>query len=326
MLSTRHITTSITDVNPIWVFENYLKIQERLVGQEVVILSPLSQERTPSFTVFCEKSKYFYKDFSSNKGGNHINLVQELFKITKGQAINKIIQDYNSFLKGNGMPAEREIKHHEKFRVDKFEMRKWNQNDKAYWSPFHIRAKTLEHFNAAPLAYFEMSKMENGEEKRRKITRDLCYGYFTKTGELYRIYQPANKACKFIKVFSYVQGEDQLTGKSDNLLIQKSLKDCAAFFELQIPGWEVIAPDSENNLLPAEYIKEKRIKYKHIVSFFDCDKAGYAATEKYEEIYSIPPVGFNMGQKDLSDSMKHHGIEPAREELMQLLNNVCTKD
>ena len=63
-------------LSSIWI------LPERLNGQNVQIKSVFHpSERTPSMWVFVDKGQYKFKDFSTGKGGNKIDLVKELFSI-----------------------------------------------------------------------------------------------------------------------------------------------------------------------------------------------------------------------------------------------------
>lgn len=331
MISTRSIITSLDEIPVEWVFETYIPGLEKLSGQEVTIPSPLNPaEKNGSFTLFYEKnSRYFFKCFSTGKGGDHFEFVQHMFNLSsKAQAIQKVLNDYTKFLK-NHKPVsieDRQFKIQKKYRVTSFELRRWNTADKKYWTSYKIYSKTLEFLNVAPLDHFVMSKEVEGETKVIKITRALLYGYFNKRGELCRIYQPGVKEAKCIKVRSFIQGEDQLEYKAENLLIIKSMKDIAAFMELKIKNWEVIASESEGELLSAEYIKKKKEQYKNIVVMFDNDDAGRKAREAYVTAYQIPYVDFNMGYKDLSDTMEKIDVVKVKTQLEKLLGILINID
>lgn len=320
MISTRNIITSLDEIPVEWVFETYIPGLEKLTGQEITMLSPLSTgEKRGSFTLFYEKNKrYFFKCFSSGKGGDHFEFVQlKLGLSSKSQAIQKVMNDYTAYLKTHKPVSieDRHFKVQQKFRVTDFKLRNWNTNDKKYWTSYKIYSKTLEFLNIAPLDHFVMSKEVEGELKVITITRALLYGYFNKRGELCRIYQPNVKEAKCIKVRSFIQGEEQLAYKADNLLITKSMKDIAAFMELKIPNWEVIATESEGELLSVEYIEKKKKQYKHIAILFDNDDAGRKARAAYVKTYKIPYVDFDMGYKDLSDTMEKIDVVKVKHQL-----------
>ena len=75
-------------------------------------------ERTPSMWVFVDKGQYKFKDFSTGKGGNKIDLVKELFSIDFSKAVFKIGQDYNKFITEKGEYSQSTIKPEAKYKVD----------------------------------------------------------------------------------------------------------------------------------------------------------------------------------------------------------------
>jgi hypothetical protein len=147
---------------------------------------------------------------------------------------------------------------------------------------------------------------------------NFIYGYFREDGTLYKIYAPKNKDNKFIKVKDYTQGSDQLEYKSKYLIITSSLKDLMCFKRLGITGIECIAPDSENSIISEHFIKFLLGKYQKIIVLFDNDEPGIKAAQRYQDKYGFSYVVLEMS-KDLSDSVKDHGIEAVRDRLLPLL-------
>jgi hypothetical protein len=77
------ITSIITDINEIpreWVFEHYLKLDVRLTGQDVKIKSLFNPvDKNPSMYIFFSSNNtYRYKDFSTGKTGDALDLVKEM--------------------------------------------------------------------------------------------------------------------------------------------------------------------------------------------------------------------------------------------------------
>lgn len=324
MIITKALISDLKEVPMTWVFENYLKLGQKLTGQDVKIRSPFgTEDKVPSTVIYYHRASavYKFKDFSTGKHGDRITLVQMLFDLsTRGEAAFKIIEDYNQAILNNKTDgALREFKVQQKYKVVEFKKRSWNNIDQKYWTQFHIGSKLLEHYNVFPLESYTMEKEEEGEVKRLVIEgRHNIYGYFRTDGTLYKIYQPMVKDSKFIKVREYIQGTDQLTYKTKYLVICSSLKDVMAFMKLGYKEAEAIAPDSENTLIPAHVISSYKLKYKAVCTLFDNDKPGIDAMAKYGEKYDLNGVILPMS-KDLSDSMKDHGILQVKEVLTPLL-------
>jgi hypothetical protein len=96
-----------------------------------------------------------------------------------------------------------------------------------------------------------------------------------------------------------------------------------SFKALRFNGVDVIAPDSENTMIPIEYILKLKSKYDKICTLFDNDTAGIKSMKKYELEYDIPSVHLQM-EKDLSDSIRDHGLDNTRIVLYPILTKVLT--
>lgn len=322
MISTKNFVSQLEDVPREWILEHYLKLSEKLTGQSIKIKSVFNiTEKTPSMYLYVDNScNYKYKDFSSGYGGDVLDLIQKMFNYsTRAQASYKILEDYNNYLKDNEPPAVREIKVHSRYSVCDYEIRHWNNLDQNYWMSFGIGSKMLEYYNIAPLQFYVMSKEDNlGLRSEMRIEKNFIYGYFKNDGTLYKIYQPKFKESKFIKVKDYIQGSEQLLGDKKFLIITSSLKDLMAFNRLKIKDAECIAPDSENSMIPSNYITNAINHYKKVFILFDNDEPGQKAADKYKIKYGLININLPM-EKDLSDSVKMHGVDSVRNVLLPIL-------
>lgn len=319
-----NIVTTIEEVPDAWVFEHYLVLPEKLNGQDVKIKSVFNPNDTnPSLYVFHSKNRdtYLFRDFSTGISGNGAELVKNLFKLENNWvAMQKIIQDYNKYIAQHGYQKEHKIKFADRYKVKDFTIRNWNTLDADFWGKYKISSKLLEKYNISPLESFSLSKSDNEFE----VKTPRMYGYFRKDGTLYKVYQPGREN-KFFKVASYIQGVDQLTFKVPYLIICSSLKDCLAFLTLKIKNAEVIAPDSENIILPERIITNLKSRYTKVITLFDNDEAGYKSMLEYKKMYDLDFVDFKY-EKDLADCISVHGINNTRELLYPLLKNVISKE
>tara|TARA_B110000503_G_C7150715_1_gene415049 strand:+ start:1535 stop:2527 length:993 start_codon:yes stop_codon:yes gene_type:complete len=325
MISTKSLITELTEVPIEWVFEYYLKLSEKLMGQNLMILSPFNpKDKRPSFSLFVsskDNRSYKYRDFSTGKAGDNVSLVQYLFNLsTRGETAHKIVEDYNKWVLINKDDFNlRDFKVQQRYKVTSFVKRGWTVLDQKYWTKFHIGSKILEHFSVFPLESYEMSRENDGATEQVIVTgRSFIYGYFRVDGTLYKIYQPLVTDYKFIKVRDYIQGTDQLTFQKKYLVICSSLKDMMAFTKLGYKNAEVVAPDSENTLIGDHVISAYRLKYQGICTLFDNDDAGIKAMKKYEDNYGIKSALLPMS-KDLSDSIRDNNISKVQEVLTPIL-------
>ena len=321
MISTKNLISDLEEVPREWVFEYYLNLREKLTGQNIKMLSAFNvRDKVPSMFIYQDGGKYKFKDFSSGFQGDQVELVRYLFNYdARFKATNRIITDYQEYLKHNAPAVRGPIQFHDKFKVVDFEMRHWNTLDQKYWTQFKISSSILSQYNVVPLEFFTMSKTEIDDSVTSyRFSRPYVYGYFRNDGELYKIYMPKIPEKKFIKIQNYTQGMDQLQYDSKYLLIVSSLKDLLSFKKLGIGNIECIAPDSENTMIGESVINKLREKYSKIIVLFDNDEPGIKAAQRYQDKYNIPHVVLDMS-KDLSDSVRDHGIEPVRDKLLSLL-------
>jgi hypothetical protein len=319
MISTKHIVTSITEVPSSWVFETYCNLSEKLMGQDVKITSLFnSRDTVPSMVIFCREDRYFFKDFSTDKGGDSTTFVSFFFNLSKGQAINKILEDYREYLKSSGGRSPVVVKQKASYKLESYDTRGWTRGDADYWLAYGIDSDILELYNVKPLSSFTFSKNDDGAYDFFVTQKPYVYGYFREDGTLYKIYQPYNKDKKFMKLATYIQGMDQLKFDKEHLVITSSLKDGMCLKKLGYPV-EFIAPDSEGSVIREEVITYLKSKYKVITCMFDNDTAGIKAMERYHELYGLPSILLPM-EKDLSDSVKKHSQKAVKQVLTPLLN------
>jgi len=323
MLSTKSLISDLMAVPTEWVFEYYLQLSEKLVGQDLMVKSVFNpKDKKPSLHVYPSSTtkKYRYKDFSSDKGGDCIDLVVQLFGLsTRGEAGHKIIEDYNEYLLNNNHEV-REFKIRDKYKVTGFVKRQWTTLDAKYWQSYNISSKLLEYYHVAPLEGYRMERTdEDGGTKTLDIQGLFIYGYFRMDGTLYKIYQPKVAHRKFIKVKDYIQGSDQLTYEKPYLVITSSMKDLLTLARMNF-DIEIVAPDSENTLIRPQVLQSYQTKFKRVCTLFDNDDPGVKAMEKYKAEYGIPYVHLEM-EKDISDSVKAHGLMKTKETVYPLLKN-----
>ena len=218
----------------------------------------------------------------------------------------------------------REYKVRAKYKLKSFQKRSWSTKDKYYWTKYKIGSKLLEKYHVYPLDHYVLERSDEEGTDELNIRGLMIYGFFREDGRLYKIYQPMLKENKYIKIESYIQGSEQLTYSKDYLVITSGLKDLMGLDVLGFANVESVAPDSENSLLPDSIIAAYKHKYKGICVLFDNDDAGKKAMIKWSERYDISGVRLELS-KDLSDSIKDHGVDKVREILIPLLRQVFNK-
>jgi hypothetical protein len=310
-------TISIDKVPSTWIFEYYGKLTEKLHGQQLQILSIFSIEKTPSLTFFYKNGTYRFNCFSSGFKGDAVDFVRHVHNISEADAINLILID---FAREGAADKTIVLKEEPRYHITSHETRQWNELDAKFWSQFGIGSRILEKYNVKPLNEYVSSKKTPEGILEFTVKSNYVYGYFRSDGTLYKIYRPMKEEFRFLNVSPYVQGLEQLTYKPDTLIITSSLKDLLSLMGLDM-NVESIAPTSENSMLARSLLSACSLKYKKIVTLFDNDKAGHTAMKRYEEMYNIPGIYLNLS-KDLSDSIRDHGIIKTKQCLKPLIQSI----
>ena len=324
MFNTKNFVIEGQDVPSTWVFQYYLNLPEKLTGQDVKIVSIFNpNEKTPSFCIYVDKTimQYKFKDFSTGKSGNKVDLVKSIFNLDFPTSMQRIVRDYNTYVRSSEY-IEQKFQPQSKWEIDFINTRKWTTEDKDYWLSFRIGKTMLDNYNVKPIEYYNLIKEEAGEIKKLRIASKYMYGYFDKNKEVYKIYQPHSKNHKFHKVKPYLQGFDQLQFNQPYLVICSSLKDAMC---LKSMGYnlEVLAPDSENTMIKPHIIEHLKKKYKKVITLFDNDEAGKHAVDMYAKTYNIDGFVPTIC-KDISDAMVEHGFDKVHAMLRPLLKTILT--
>jgi hypothetical protein len=243
-------------------------------------------------------------------------LVMYLFNVNFGDAMQKIVSDYNKAIM-NGDFEKITLEPETKWKIDYVRTRDWIQTDADFWLQFNIGSSLLQEYNVRPLEYYTMIREKEDSIETISFEKANTYGYFNKNQELIKIYQPFSTKRKFYNAQDYLQGFDQLKYKESYLVICSSLKDaiCLRSFNYKL---EVLAPASENSMIKPYIINNLKLKYKKIITLFDNDDAGKKAIEVYKEKYGINGVALPIS-KDISDAVKEHGFKKIHAELKPLL-------
>ena len=186
--------------------------------------------------------------------------------------------------------------------------------DKEYFTPFDIGSSRLEWGCVKALTNY---KMTNGTDDII-MSGEYLYGYFTKTGELYKIYQPKHTGCKFITINNdYVAGSEHEEGNRYYGILS-SWKDALSFKGLGL-SIDLKVPSSENTFFSKEFMKELKRKYKGGFTLLDIDDAGIKAMLHYKNEHKINSVKLSLS-KDFSDSIRDHGKQKVRNTVVPLIH------
>lgn len=315
MIRTKGQIFDVNEVPSEWIFTRYIPGLVSLTGQDEMIKSVFNpDDKTPSMSIYLwGNGKYRFNDFSTGIKGGPIDLVMEMRKIGYGPACDLIISDYRTYLAKGDVPVIL-FRKHAKYKPIAYPVRPWSMQDAHYWGQYGLSRGDCEGLGISSLESYTLS---NGQHNMT-VSGHHIYGYFTAQRELYKIYQPMVKDRKFMKIKSHVQGYDQLERKSPLLVITKGLKDVGVIKKM---GWESIAPDSENSLLPKEVVDDIKSSYLDIITIFDSDSPGMLGMQRYKQEYGFPYISLDL-EKDPSDSVKVHGLDRVAAELKTQITKI----
>lgn len=308
------------------IMERILNLDEVLDGQMVKLKSIFNKADTdPSMILFYSDDEqiYRFKDFSSGNYGDAVDIVLELYNIQDRQdGYRKILELFKNDkeIPNNINSSCKEIR-----EVNKYKIRKWTNSDAEFWKQFGIGGSFLKNYNIKPLESYVITITKGDTVREMDFNQNMCYGYFNKAGELYKIYQPTRKVAKFLKLKEYTQGEEQLTYNARCLIIASSLKDIGAFKALKFKDIELVAPDSENVTITQAQIDKYRQSYEYVFTMFDNDVAGMKAMKHYKDLYNISYIYFNV-EKDIAECVKQHGVASTKVFLIPILKNAIARE
>jgi len=298
---------TIRDVPPSWIYEYYLGIE--LQGNTTKAQSPLGPtDRRPSLSIHRhEGGVWTWADFRAGKKGNAAGLIYEM--MLEGKIVltsfspnyegicKMIVHDYREYLTSGKVYKEPEAA--DRWRFSGYGLRGWSEADRDFWAPFGLGSEQLEANRVAPLSWYEYEK-ENGSDQFRTESINL-YGYFTKAGLLYKIYQPYFADKKYRKVRNYLEGSEDINPKWKHTIVMSGKKDKMCF---QLLGLEfnVLCPDCETSLLDID---------PSIPIMLDNDLAGHQAMAKYRE-KGHKCIDMGM-EKDFALCVRNHPLDQVRD-------------
>ena len=320
----------IEDVHKIpseWILWKYFNFNvSQLNGDKIKVKSffnPSESDASMFFYYNASKGQYYFKDFSSGNSGTIIDLLILLQGKSFLDISKSLINEYKEYTEsGEQFEFTTSVFHWE---IKNYKIRNWNGYDAKFWTEYNIGSLLLNKYNVKPLESYVMIKYDNNGTKliEYPVRNQYLYGYFKNDGTLYKIYQPKNKHKKFIKISSFLQGSEQLCNY-DTCIIGSSLKDIMAIKSLPYLKVDVIAPDSENVIIPPEIISKLINKYKYVIVIFDNDVAGKDSMITYKRLYSLPFILIDI-DKDFADVVKNYGAYRALEELKPKLDVAIEK-
>jgi len=310
-------------------------------GEDIVfnksLISPLRDERNPSFGYFTnDHDEICFNDYVLG-GGDCIRFVELLFGITYFEALSRIATDFDlsDMFLIKPMPKkstkvnfselkskEDLLKNKQPIKLEK-KRRKWRVHDVLYWNQFGIRKSTLNKYNVEPVSYIFINGTPIAMSKHA-----YCFIEYKDKKETYKIYQPFSKKYKWRNNHdsSVWQGWKQLPTTGDIVIITKSLKDVMSI--VSTTDYAAVSMQAESTKPKDIVVEELKERFKKVYVLYDNDmtsdtnwgqKLAVNLVGKYGLENVVIPSKYEC--KDYSDLVKKHGPEKAREILNEAILN-----
>lgn len=289
------------------------------IGSEIknkkLFRSKLRNDKNPTCSMYRNKSgSLIYKDFATDQHLNCFAYVMELFKCDYHTAIRIIANDFNiapdsSISKNRGKIISRDFRIAEKeFSKIQIEAQEFTDLELKWWSNYGITSEILKKYEVYSCKHVFL----NGQLIAKSQQHCPIFGYYGKKyqgNELWKIYFPKRKECRFIGNYpsKKMQGYEQLPKTGKICVITKSQKDCMTLYSLGIPA---CAPNSETVIPSSAIIEDLRKRFKYVIALWDNDYTGITFLNKFKKkypelIYTWIPR--SLGAKDISDFYKENG-------------------
>lgn len=276
------------------------------------MLSPFRKERRPSFVVKVgTDGSYYHKDYGDDKyKGGPIALVMQLYNLTYGQALRKIVEDFNKGGVVISTPSSLNEKPKPKQQcVIVAETRPFTILDLDYWKDYGISEEDLQKENIYSILSFTL----DGKEMYKKPT-ELCFGYKFDKG--WKIYFPEREDYKWFSSVPNTEIEGWGNVKHfRRLIITKSRKDRMVLSKLYD---NVVNGQNESGSLLDNEFHHLFEHFKEVWVFFDSDDPGVKACKRITEAkgwkyINTPRSLLPLGIKDPAGWVKEQGYIPLKQ-------------
>lgn len=310
---------------------NQKNVYEYYLGESISpsdkVTCPFHADKSPSLGFKMNSSNVLkFRCFGCGANGNIFEFVQRLRGYEFAESVRDIVDTFESTKIDKLVPSPQKINIFqssvERSKIIPY-FKPLTLQDFEYWNSFLISLPTLRIFNvrACSKAFVITRHSDNPLELNYTNTNPL-YSYDFGKG-VYKLYRPLSpeKQYKFVSNTNShdIQGMSQLPKSGELLIITSSLKDVMVLYEL---GFNAIAPQSENTVIPEDIISELKSRFKRILIFYDSDKAGYESASKLAKNFDLETIFIpkEYELKDISDYCKIYGTEITSNLVLNLVN------
>jgi len=303
--------------------ETYMSTYLGISISKSLVRNPLRNDKRPTASFHRNSSgELIFHDFGTGFHENFIGVVMTKFSLSYNEALHKIAADFG-YIKSNNTPIK--IKISDTIITEKKETciqiapREFTEKELFWWNKYGISQNTLNKYKIFACKDIFL----NNNYFTSSTENNPIFGYYCgkKNGnELWRIYFPKKQTFRFLSNTpkSYIQGAKQIPENGKLLVITKSMKDCAALYEL---GISAIAPCSEVLFISKCQLQALQKRFEKIIVFYDNDLPGIQSMRHIKKEY--PELQFfwiprKYEAKDVSDFIKKYGIDQTKKYIEEL--------
>jgi hypothetical protein len=285
-----------------------------------VISAPYRKDRNPSFGIFQSKGgQLMWKDLARGDSGDVFKLLELLLNSSFFEVLQDVDRSMNLGLsfQPTGEKIQYQLyKNYENLPKETCLLQRiiqpYTYADKQYWSNGHVSKKTLEYLEI--LSTFKL--FYNRQLMWKYSDNNPIYSW--QLENKLKAYRPleSNQKRKWITNYTQeIQGLNKIPAKGDILIVTKSMKDIAVYYEIGIPA---IAPQSEHIIISEEIIQDLSNRYNTIITNFDNDEAGINLSNQYKELYGLDSFMLK-NYKDPFEFSVYKGLSEFEKEINKFL-------
>jgi len=324
MIHTRHSEDSLTKdtilnkVSEYQIFKYYCAYFE---DPSKRFKSDLRKDNNPTVSISLLNGRLRYKDFGCPEHSfDCFGYISYKYNLNYNESLIHVDRSFSLGLsagvRSTGTVQKVDPKIQEKTRAQiKVRLRPWNKEDADYWKQFYISKKLLCIFDVKPITHYWINE-------KRFSCNSISYRYRFDCG--YKIYRPLESDFKWSSNVGAqcLQGYWQLPKIGDKVFLTSSLKDVMCLANL---GYSSFALQSEMLVPSKETIEEIKTRFKKVIVFYDNDfekvsNPGQTMAAKICSKYDLTnlKIPSHYKSKDISDLVKDHGIETAKDVIKNL--------
>lgn len=308
--------------------EDYMAFYLGIVPDKGMHRNPLRVDRKPTCAFYRAKNgELIFKDFQTGQHSNFVEVVMMKFRCEYTRALKIIANDFDVISKPEIEKNKRQAEYTGKtIEVEgetriQCEVQPFSNTELKWWQSYGIQADTLKKYNVVSVKNLFL----NGGYMLSSNSRSPVYGYYfgkDEGRELWKIYFPLKTHFRFMVNTNKLQGVKQLPATGEYVVVTKALKDVMVLHELGIPA---VAPQAESVIITARQYQALKKRFKHVIINGDWDRAGQRFMLESRKRFPCICLAFTDKEcdgKDISDFVKKHGMERAREILVGLQQQI----